>query len=110
MAEYEYCKTAQEDHLLIVTLNRPEVLNALHSPAHAELDKVFNDFAADPELWVAIITGEGRAFSAGNDLKYQATGGKRFAVPSGFAGLTARYDLNKPVIAAVNGCGNGRRV
>ncbi|MEM7018334.1 MAG: enoyl-CoA hydratase-related protein [Pseudomonadota bacterium] len=107
MAELEYCKTEREGNLLIVTLNRPERLNALHSPAHAELDGVFNEFAEDPDLWVAIVTGEGRAFSAGNDLKYQAEGGKRFAVASGFAGLTSRYDLNKPVIAAVNGVAMG---
>ena len=44
-------------------------------PANFELEKVFDDFAADPDLWVAIVTGEGdRAFCAGNDLKYQAAG------------------------------------
>ena len=45
-------------------------MNALHSPAHFEMDEVFNAFAADPGQWVAIVTGAGeRAFSAGNDLK-----------------------------------------
>jgi crotonobetainyl-CoA hydratase len=60
-------------------------------------------------LWVAIITGAGeRAFCAGNDLRYQAEGGDRSASPAtGFAGLTARWDLNKPVIAAVNGVAMG---
>ena len=83
-------------------------MNALHSPAHKELDEIFNNFQEDNEAWVAIITGSGdRAFSAGNDLKYQAEGGKMEAVPSGFAGLTSRYDLNKPIIAAVNGVAMG---
>jgi hypothetical protein len=50
---------------------RPEVPNALHPPGNAELSDVFDEFAADPELWVAIITGASRAFSAGNDLKYR---------------------------------------
>ena len=105
---YEYVKVEREGPITVVTLNRPEVMNALHSPAHEELDEVFNGFAADPAQWVAIVTGAGdRAFSAGNDLKYQAGGGERRAMPSGFAGLTSRFDNIKPVIAAVNGVAMG---
>ena len=104
----EFCKVEREGHLTIVTLNRPEVMNALHYPAHLELEQVWNDFDADPDQWVAIVTGAGdRAFSAGNDLKFQAGGGKRGFVKSGFAGLTSRFDLYKPVIAAVNGVAMG---
>ena len=103
----EFCKVDTADHILTITLDRPDRLNALHPPAHAELSGVWDDFAADDDLWVAVITGEGRAFCAGNDLRYQAEGGDMFEAPGGFAGLTSRFDLTKPVIAAVNGVAMG---
>ena len=54
-----------------VTINRPEVMNAIHPPALAELNAIWADYIADDDLWVAILTGAGeRAFSAGADLKY----------------------------------------
>lgn len=108
MAEREFCTVERDGRLLIVTLNRPERYNALHFPAHFELAEVWDEFAADPELWVAIVTGAGdKAFCAGNDLRFQAEGNVRKRCPTGFAGLTNRYDLNKPVIAAVNGFAMG---
>ena len=103
----EYCVVETANHVMTVTINRPDRLNALHPPANAELGHVFDDFASDDDLWVAIITGEGRAFSAGNDLRYQAEGGARAEMPRGFGGLTSRFDLDKPVIAAVNGIAMG---
>lgn len=105
---YEFIKVDREGPVTVFTLNRPEVMNALHSPAHFELHEAFDAFAADPDQWVGIVTGAGdRAFSAGNDLKHQAGGGKMGSPPSGFAGLTSRFDLNKPLIAAVNGIAMG---
>ncbi|HEY5678933.1 MAG TPA: enoyl-CoA hydratase-related protein [Pseudomonadales bacterium] len=104
---YEYCSVEKDDHIMTVTIERPDRLNALHPPANAELGEVFDDFAADDDMWVAIITGRGRGFSAGNDLRYQAEGGERVPMPRGFGGLTSRFDLNKPVIAAVNGVAMG---
>lgn len=103
----EFCLVEKDNHIMTVRINRPDRLNALHPPANAELGEVFDDFAADDDLWVAIITGEGRGFSAGNDLRYQAEGGERVATPRGFGGLTSRFDLTKPVIAAVNGVAMG---
>jgi crotonobetainyl-CoA hydratase len=105
----EFCRVEREGRTLVVTMNRPEVMNALHPPANFELEKVFDEFVADPELWVAIVTGAGgRAFCAGNDLKFQAGAGARLEIPrTGFAGLTSRFDNPKPVIAAVNGVAMG---
>ena len=104
----EFCATERDGHILTVTINRPERMNALHPPANAELAQVFDEFAADPDLWVAILTGAGdRAFSAGNDLRWQAEGNRLTIPDAGFAGLTSRWDLTKPVIAAVNGVAMG---
>jgi len=105
---YEFIKVDREGPVTVITLNRPDVMNALHSPAHFEMDEALNAFAADPDQWVGIITGAGeRAFSAGNDLKHQAGGGGMASPKSGFAGLTSRFDLDKPLIAAVNGVAMG---
>ncbi len=106
--DLRHCKVARNGEILEVTIDRQEVLNALYSPGHIELARVWDAYAADPELRVAILTGAGdRAFCAGNDLKAAAAGVKRDYVPSGFGGLTSRFDLHKPVIAAVNGLAMG---
>jgi enoyl-CoA hydratase/carnithine racemase len=108
MADYRFCTVVDEGHVRIVMINRPEVMNALHSEAHWEFDGVWNEFAARDDLWIGIITGAGeRAFSAGNDLKVQAAGRRTPRPKTGFAGLTHRFDLDKPLIAAVNGVAMG---
>ena len=109
--DYEFVKVERDGHLLVVTINRPEARNSLHSPAHFELDEIWDAFEADPELWVGIITGAGTAaFCAGADLKYvaeQAKAGKPMLNPrNGFGGLVRRA-RSKPLIAAVNGFAMG---
>lgn len=104
----EFCSAERDGHILIVTINRPERMNALHSGAHYELSAIFDEFESDPDQWVAILTGEGdRAFSAGNDLKWQAEGGTKDRPDSGFGGITTRFNRTKPLIAAVNGIAMG---
>ena len=101
---YETVTVHRDGHRLEVTINRPETRNALNPKANGELDEIFDAFFADPDLWVAILTGAGTtAFSAGNDLTETAAGGGLTVPRNGFAGLTGRAHLPKPVIAAVNG-------
>jgi len=102
--EFEFIRYEKRDRIAYVTINRPEVMNALHPPAHEELARVWDDVVTDPEIWVAILTGTGdRAFSAGNDLKWTTLHGVPRMPKGGFGGLVARDDLWKPLIAAVNG-------
>lgn len=107
---FEFITVEKKDHLTVITINRPEAMNAISPLVSTELSNAFNDFSDDPDAWVSIVTGAGdRAFSAGNDLKWQALHGgeavsKQTAkVKGGFGGITFRHDCFKPIIAAVNG-------
>ena len=107
---YEFITAEKKGHILVVTMNRPEVYNAVHIDMHNEMSDCWDDFAADQDLWVAVLTGAGdKAFSAGNDLKATASGvpPKKPMTTKGFAGLSSRWDLEKPIIAAVNGFAMG---
>ena len=106
--QLEFVRYEKRNRIAYVTINRPEVMNALHPAANEELSRVWDDFAADPDAWVAILTGAGdRAFSAGNDLKWTALHGVPRMPKGGFGGIVARDDLWKPLIAAVNGVALG---
>jgi enoyl-CoA hydratase/carnithine racemase len=101
---YQYCLYQTEGPLLTLTMKRPDVLNALHPDAHRELADAFDRYAANPDLRVCIVTGAGeRAFCVGTDLKALAATGDHTKPSTGFAGITHRFDLWKPLIAAVNG-------
>jgi crotonobetainyl-CoA hydratase len=93
-----------------VTLNRPQVMNAINGLMHVELQAAFDAFAAADDQWICVAAGAGeRAFWAGSDLKAAvATGVGQASYPqNGYAGLIERFDLNKPRIAAVNGLALG---
>jgi enoyl-CoA hydratase/carnithine racemase len=105
---YEFIKYEKSDHIAYLTINRPDVMNALHTPAHVECAAALDDFEKDTDAWVMIITGEGdRAFSAGMDLRYRPAEGEAPVQmpPGGFAGLTnpKHCKITKPIIAAING-------
>jgi enoyl-CoA hydratase/carnithine racemase len=108
MSSYEFITVERDERLTLVTMNRPAIHNALHAGAHAELEQAFEQFEHDDQQWVAILTGAGdKAFCAGNDLRQQAAGEALASPKAGFAGLTCRFSLLKPVIAAVNGAAMG---
>ncbi|KGJ73454.1 hypothetical protein GY21_11110 [Cryobacterium roopkundense] len=97
--------TERRGSVLIVTLNRPQVLNAVNPEVARELGEALQRLDETPELRVGIITGAGRAFCAGLDMKAVVAGESISATRHpewGFAGLTSRT-VTKPLIAAVNG-------
>jgi enoyl-CoA hydratase/carnithine racemase len=103
---YQFATYEKKGRLAVVTINRPERMNALHPPANFELHEIWDDFEHDPDVWIGVLTGAGeKAFSAGNDLKYTAAHGMNMvrAADTGFGGLTNRTTCCKPIIAAVNG-------
>jgi len=98
--------------VLLITLNRPDVLNATNERLHWELTQVWRTVDADPAVRVALITGAGRAFSAGGDLgMVEATAGNPAAVARTLreAGdlVYNMLDLDKPVVSAINGVAVG---
>lgn len=106
----QFLKVEKAGRVTTVTLNRPEVMNAINPAMHQELQEAFDDFAADPDQFLCVVTGAGdRAFCAGSDLKAAvSSGGIPTAYPkNGYAGLIERFDCDKPLIAAVNGLALG---
>ena len=105
MMNFQHILYEKQGHIAIITMNRPEVMNALQPLTLSEIAEAVGDYMAEDQLRVAILTGAGeRAFSAGADLKYRA---------STETELTGSHDknpldiiltqCNKPIIAAVNG-------
>ena len=108
---YKHIKIERRERILIVTIDRPHVMNALSPETNFELAQAFDDYENNDQLWVAIITGSGdQAFSAGGDIAHmsQAKLDKDYPIPaSGYGGLTNRFSCDKPIIAAVNGLAFG---
>ncbi len=94
----------REGHIATITYNRPEVLNAIDGELREDLNAAWVRFRDDEEAWVAIVTGAGRAFSAGADLRGGGgqPSGTFWEVPS-LTSLESGLEVWKPVIAAVNG-------
>jgi len=93
----EYKKKAA---IAYVTLNRPEKLNAMNAQMHEELGRVWQDFRDDPDLRVAILSGNGRCFSAGADLSGGAPDSYRYT--GDFPDITQTRNVFKPIISAMH--------
>ena len=108
----------KKGHVAYVTINRPETRNALHSYAYAELRSCWRDIGLDPNIYCGIVTGSGNSFCAGRDVKflarYQAEGKRTpHEDPNnplfhwGGGGQPSDSNLEKPLIAAINGLAVG---
>ena len=102
------------DHTGLLTLNRPERLNAIDNVMRQELEEVMRKAEADRYVWTIIVTGNGRGFCSGADLKARAEAEKRGESAAHPPLFEPRYyyaiafsELTKPVIAAVNGVTRG---
>lgn len=95
----------REGHVAIITMNRPHVMNAVNADMSVAMEECIDELVGDPDLRVAVITGAGRAFSAGADLK-EVAAGRALQAPHqrerGWGGFMRRM-VDKPLIAAVNG-------
>ncbi|MDP6565015.1 MAG: enoyl-CoA hydratase/isomerase family protein [Alphaproteobacteria bacterium] len=94
--EYE-----KRDAIAYVTLNRPDKLNAMNAKMHQELGRVWVDFRDDPSLRVAILSGNGRCFSAGADLSGGAPKA-RYRYTGDFPDITRSRGVHKPIVAALH--------
>jgi enoyl-CoA hydratase len=99
-SEYQFIKVETVDRVATVTLNRPDSLNAVNSRVHHELEQVWLDLASDPDINAIILTGAGRAFCAGGDVKGMSSG----SLTGGDGGSKSRFDRG-PIAAS-----NGRRL
>lgn len=101
-----FVKIEKQGHVAVMTISRPEALNALNSQVLTDLDAAIDAVERDDEVYVAILTGDGRSFVAGADIgemkNFSSIDGKRFGVLGGNVFLKLE-NMAKPVIAAVNG-------
>ncbi len=113
LASYQHLKLErQPGGILLVTLNRPDVLNAAHEEMHAELARVWADISRDEETRVAVVTGAGRAFSAGGDLAMvERQIGDYGLVTHMLAEMSDlvynMVNCEKPIVSAINGVAVG---
>ncbi|MEX2547595.1 MAG: enoyl-CoA hydratase/isomerase family protein [Chloroflexota bacterium] len=94
---------AVKDHVAYITLNRPEKMNAQNREMRIKMVDAWHKAKTDPDVWAVIITGNGKAFSAGHDLSEDMTPEEKASDPGSAAVYEGLMELDKPVIAAING-------
>jgi enoyl-CoA hydratase/carnithine racemase len=94
--------TEQRERVLVITINRPDQRNAVNAAVAAGIAGALDQLDADAELSIGVITGAGKGFSSGMDLKAFVSGERPWAGDRGFAGITQRAAA-KPLIAAIEG-------
>lgn len=102
----EHVNYERDGHVATITMNRPERLNAMGQELRADMDEAWTRFLTDDDAWVAILTGSGRAFCAGRDLKEEAAGQPRAPRATPYDVPYSRLhvpETSKLIIAAVNG-------
>jgi enoyl-CoA hydratase/carnithine racemase len=108
-SDFEYLAIERRDHIAVVTLNRPEALNATNGPMHRELHEIWPHLAADDGLRAVVLTGAGRAFSAGGDIRrlldeqHNNFTVIRETLNDAIALVDRMIAFDRPVIAAING-------
>ena len=101
---YKYIKTENHDKVLLITLNRPDALNALSPDLMSELSTILNDYENDNNMRCAIITGSSKSFAAGADIKNMMDNKFVDNVVNNFIGnWKVVGECRKPIIAAVSG-------
>jgi enoyl-CoA hydratase/carnithine racemase len=94
--------TERRDGVLLITLNRPDARNAVNLPVAEGVGAALDELDASDDLQVGVLTGAGKGFSSGMDLKAFTTGERPWVGDRGFAGITQRAS-DKPLIAAIEG-------
>jgi enoyl-CoA hydratase len=94
--------TERRERVLVITINRPEQRNAINAAVAHGIAAALDELDADVELSIGVITGAGKGFCSGMDLKAFVTGERPWAGDRGFAGITQRASA-KPLIAAIEG-------
>jgi enoyl-CoA hydratase len=102
MSDNQAVLTERRDRILLITINRPDQRNAVNAAVAQGIADALDELDGDPELSVGVLTGAGKGFSAGMDLKAFVAGERPYAGDRGFAGITQRAS-SKPLIAAVEG-------